>query len=461
MHKTNRSANLYVKQILIDMAMIVLSFYVAYYITNAHEYAAISHRYGFLLASFCLIFFLFMNSFRMYDISTFFYIDKVIKLTAFSMVGTSMLIFMYLYMTFNFDFSRLFFGVFEIICMGFLLTGRAVSHKLGVSREQKNMIIYIGDKDIYKKFVHFSTRTEFNHHIIGYITTNGQEINDVECLGQIEDFEEIIKQHTPDEVIFSFSVKENISIEKYIEIAAEMGVIVRVILDLYAFTGSKMFTCSMGTYPMVTYYCMSLNKAALLVKRVIDIIGAVIGICLALPIMLVTAILIKIDSPGPIMFKQYRAGRGGKKFKIYKFRSMYVDAEERKKELMSRNEMTGDKIFKIKDDPRVTRIGKFIRKMSIDELPQFFNVLIGDMSLVGTRPPTLDEISHYDRQHWRRISIKPGITGIWQTSGRNEISDFNEIVRMDMEYIENWSILLDIRLMFKTLSVLVNKSGAY
>jgi exopolysaccharide biosynthesis polyprenyl glycosylphosphotransferase len=193
-----------------------------------------------------------------------------------------------------------------------------------------------------------------------------------------------------------------------------------------------------------------------------DIIGSIFGIILTLPVMAVTALLIKLESPGPVIFKQMRVGRNGEHFAIYKFRSMYKDAEIRLQELMAQNEMGGDgKIFKMKNDPRITKIGKIIRKTSIDELPQFFNVLIGNMSLVGTRPPTVSEVGLYDRQHYRRISIKPGITGVWQTSGRNEISDFEQIVKMDIEYIDKWSLWLDIYLILKTVKVLIIKKGAY
>ena len=140
---------------------------------------------------------------------------------------------------------------------------------------------------------------------------------------------------------------------------------------------------------------------------------------------------------------------------------MYIDAEKRKQDLMAQNEMSDPRLFKMKDDPRITKIGKIIRKTSIDELPQFFNVFIGNMSLVGTRPPTVSEVEQYDRQHFRRISIKPGITGMWQTSGRNEIKDFEQVVQLDVAYIDNWSLLLDFKLMFKTVMVLLNRNGAY
>ena len=171
-----------------------------------------------------------------------------------------------------------------------------------------------------------------------------------------------------------------------------------------------------------------------------------------------------VQSPGPIFFSQVRIGKNGKKFKLYKFRSMYMDAEERKKELMSQNRVQGGMMFKIENDPRIIGgakgIGNFIRKYSIDEFPQFWNVLKGDMSLVGTRPPTVDEWEKYDLHHRARLSIKPGITGMWQVSGRSEITDFEEVVQLDRDYITDWSIGLDIRTLFKTVWVVFDKKGS-
>ena len=159
---------------------------------------------------------------------------------------------------------------------------------------------------------------------------------------------------------------------------------------------------------------------------------------------------IKLESKGPVFFKQKRVGKNGRYFYVYKFRSMYQDAEERKKELLSQNEMQG-LMFKMKDDPRITKVGKFIRKTSIDELPQFINVLMGDMSLVGTRPPTVNEFKQYEGHHKRRLSMKPGITGMWQAYGRSTVTDFEEIVAMDLDYIDHWSLGLDFKILLRTV----------
>ena len=193
-------------------------------------------------------------------------------------------------------------------------------------------------------------------------------------------------------------------------------------------------------------------------KRVFDIIFSSMALLCLSPIFIITVIWIKLEDKGPAFYKSKRVGSNYKVFDFYKFRSMYMDAEERKKELESQNEMNGF-MFKMKDDPRITKVGKFIRKTSIDELPQFYNVLKGDMSLVGTRPPTVDEFRQYESHQKRRLSAKPGITGLWQVSGRNEIKDFEDVVKLDVQYIDNWSIGLDIKIILKTIKVVFEKGG--
>lgn len=200
-----------------------------------------------------------------------------------------------------------------------------------------------------------------------------------------------------------------------------------------------------------------------------DIICGILGCILTLIICIFIGPAIYIASPGPIFFSQERVGKNGKKFKMYKFRSMYLDAEERKKELMKDNKLGDGKMFKIDFDPRVignkvmpdgshkTGIGEFIRKTSLDEFPQFFNVLKGDMSIAGTRPPLISETNLYEYQHFARLAIKPGITGMWQVSGRSEIIDFDEVVKLDKYYIENWNLGLDIKILLKTVLVVVCK----
>ena len=196
------------------------------------------------------------------------------------------------------------------------------------------------------------------------------------------------------------------------------------------------------------------------VKRVFDIVCSLIGLIVLSPVFIILSILIKTTSEGPAFFAHKRVGKGGKTIKIYKFRSMVTNAEELIKKFTPEQKAEYEKNFKLENDPRVTKVGKFIRKTSIDELPQFFNVLKGDMSLVGTRPPTVDEFRQYEGYHKRRLSMKPGMTGMWQVSGRSNIEDFEEVVKLDLEYIDNWSIGLDFKILFKTIAVVFHHGGA-
>ena len=194
-------------------------------------------------------------------------------------------------------------------------------------------------------------------------------------------------------------------------------------------------------------------------KRVMDIAGSLVGLLFTGILFVIIGPMIYIQSPGPILFSQIRVGRGGRKFRIYKFRSMYMDAEERKKELMAQNKMNG-LMFKMDNDPRIFPVGRIIRKLSIDEFPQFWNILKGDMSLVGTRPPTVDEFEQYEARHKVRLSIKPGLTGMWQVSGRSDITDFEEVVALDDKYIAEWNLRLDIKILWKTVLVVLGNKGA-
>lgn len=214
-----------------------------------------------------------------------------------------------------------------------------------------------------------------------------------------------------------------------------------------------------GGFPFVTLSTAGHRFEDMVLKRCMDIVGGVVGLILSAPIILITAIPLKLESPGPLFFKQKRVGRNGRVFSIYKLRSMYRDAENRKQELMNRNKMQG-LMFKVDDDPRITKVGRFIRRTSIDELPQFWNVLKGDMSLVGTRPPTMDEFVQYESHHKRRLSMKPGLTGLWQVSGRSNVQDFEEVVRLDVTYIDNWSLNLDVKILLKTVRVVLQHIGA-
>lgn len=278
----------------------------------------------------------------------------------------------------------------------------------------------------------------------------GDNINGVPVVANVHDMMTYMKNEIVDEVYISIRQDKAEELSAVVMQLEDMGIIVHIKLEtLDAYKDYDMKLEKMGKTPVVTFANRFYDYRKLAIKRIIDIIGSIVGLVIMFIAMIFIAPAIKIESPGPVFFKQKRVGRNGRYFYIYKFRSMYMDAEERKKELMAKNEMSG-LMFKMKDDPRITKVGKFIRKTSIDELPQFINVFKGDMSIVGTRPPTVNEFKQYEGHHKRRLSMKPGITGMWQAYGRKTITDFEDIVSMDLDYIDNWSIMLDVKIILRT-----------
>ena len=267
------------------------------------------------------------------------------------------------------------------------------------------------------------------------------------------------KEQIVDEVFINVPYDTGSSLANVVNAFEDMGATVHVSIEiLNRFDEYHKSFHMMGNIPVVTFSNQHYDWKMLIVKRLMDIAGAIVGLAITAVATVLLAPPLLIESPGPLFFSQKRVGKNGRFFQIYKFRSMYRDAERRKKELESQNEMNGF-MFKMKDDPRITKVGKFIRKTSIDELPQFLNVLKGDMSLVGTRPPTVDEFRQYELHQKRRLSAKPGITGLWQVSGRNNINDFEDVVKLDVQYIDNWSIGMDIRILLKTIRVVFEKGG--
>lgn len=287
----------------------------------------------------------------------------------------------------------------------------------------------------------------------------GETIDGIPVVASAETIMTYIRQGVVDEAYIDIGYDNAENLRPMIMELEEMGVTVHIKMDIMdTFSDFDVAFGKLGNVFVATFAHRLYAYKKLFVKRCADIVGSIVGIVIMLICMIFVAPAIKLDSPGPIFFRQKRVGKGGRYFYIYKFRSMYVDAEERKKELAAKNEMQG-LMFKITDDDRITKVGKFLRKTSIDELPQFINVLKGDMSLVGTRPPTVDEFKLYDGHHKRRLTMKPGITGMWQAYGRNEVTDFEDVVRMDLEYIDNWSLSLDIKILCKTIITVFKEGG--
>lgn len=324
-------------------------------------------------------------------------------------------------------------------------------------------ILVVGSADRVKAVSQaFLRQKSWGHTLVGWLSIGETKAFDgVPYLGDAEVFSQVAVEKDIDEVVFAVPPNELFDFPEHLEICKKMGLTCRIVPAMFN-PGEHRWGIkvdSIDNIPALSIYGTTISATGLFYKRILDIVGGSVGFAMFCLMYIPIAIAIKLESPGPVLFSQVRVGQNNRKFKLYKFRSMFIDAEERKKELMAQNEMDGH-MFKMKDDPRVTKVGKFLRKTSLDEFPQFINVMRGEMSLVGTRPPTVDEVQKYRKRERRRVSMKPGITGLWQVSGRNKISNFNEVVELDLDYIDGWRFLRDVKILFKTVWVILRKDGA-
>ena len=312
------------------------------------------------------------------------------------------------------------------------------------------------------------------YHITGVVLTEdtgATEIGGYPVVASLDETADYIVREWVDSVYIN-AWGDDERIRNLMNICTVMGVPTHYRVKNMTRDGVKRFSEKMGETTVLTTSINYVTPTQVIIKRLFDIIAGFIGSIIAIIIIAIVGPIIKIKSPGPILFSQERIGLNGKRIRILKIRSMYLDAEEKKKELLSQNKISDGMMFKMDFDPRIignkimpdgsrkTGIGEFIRKTSLDEFPQFFMVLVGTMSTVGTRPPTIDEYQKYDYHHRARMAIKPGITGLWQVSGRSDITDFEEVVRLDTEYITNWSVGLDLKILFKTVLIIFTGKGA-
>lgn len=368
------------------------------------------------------------------------------------------------------DLSRLVFGYFIVANSIFTFLFRVLFKQYmtriyKTSKYSSRLLLVSTSSQVDTVLGNLIGYNEWNRILVGVVLTDKSQIGEAICgLPVVADrlsLLDYVVHHNVDEVFINDNnVMHDPILEEWISELEYMGVIVDLNIDIFNIPSSgKKVLNRVGKYAVVTFARNIFSNRQILAKRTLDIIGSLIGMIILGIATVFLAPAIKLDSPGPVFFGQTRVGKNGRKFTFYKFRSMYQDAEQRKKELMKKNEVKG-LMFKMEDDPRITRVGKILRNTSIDELPQFWNVLRGDMSLVGTRPPTVDEFERYEAKHKCRLSMTPGLTGLWQISGRSDIKDFDEVVKLDMQYIDNWSILQDIKILILTVWVVLTGKGS-
>ena len=367
----------------------------------------------------------------------------------------------------NSDFySRKFFGYFVILNIILSFASRVIRRKVLYSRSTKrgkgDKLLVISDEANVRKVISSLLAMKYkDFQIEGIVVTDkeykaGETIEGIAIVASGSTMYDYALNHVVDRILLDYRAGDY---KQVVDRFINMGIMVHLRIDERFDNMPNAQIQNIDEYTVVTTAINDMSIEEKVLKRLLDIFVSIIGLVFTVLLTLIIGPIIYFQSPGPIFFKQVRVGKNGRTFKFYKFRSMYMDAEERKKELMEQNKMQG-LMFKMDDDPRIIPIGKFIRKTSLDEFPQFWNILKGDMSLVGTRPPTVDEYEQYEEHHKSRLAMKPGLTGMWQVSGRSDIVDFEEVVKLDNEYIRNFSIGLDIKILFGTVKAVLNRKGS-
>ncbi len=363
--------------------------------------------------------------------------------------------------------------VFSVIFMflGRVIWKDVIRSVVQKGKHQANVLLVSNRTGAARMIQRFKSRMYNGFNLSGLVLSDGADVGEIiEGIAVVCPADELlsfVKGNAIDEVMIS--IPDNTQANRALAHSlVDMGVVVHLAVDdMEEDEFPNVELERMGGYTFLTASVNTMGSAAFVAKRCIDIAAGLVGCAITGILFLFVAPLIYKASPGPIFYSQERVGKNGRRFRLYKFRSMYPDAEERKKELLKKNEMLGY-LFKFKNAHRIIcsergpgkDIGHFIRRTSIDEFPQFYNILRGDMSLVGTRPPLVSEFNKYDLHHKIRLSVKPGLTGLWQVSGRSAITDFEEIVRLDAEYIERWSLRLDFQIILKTFKVVLLRQGA-
>ena len=336
---------------------------------------------------------------------------------------------------------------------------RAAAHRMRRGGQNSRVFAVVGSGQLAHDVVAtVADHPEWGMMFAGHIVEEGSSVAPEKRLGSVSQIGQILDDNVIDEVIFAVPRDRLPSVQEAFRNCQERGAAARVCLDLFEVDGARAELGDLDGLPMLSFSSAPTDEVALLFKRAFDVLSSAAALLLFSPVLLATALAVKLESPGPVFFRQVRVGKNGRPFRMFKFRSMRADAEERLESLRARNEASGP-VFKMRNDPRVTRVGAFIRRYSIDELPQFLNVLSGEMSVVGPRPPVPAEVRQYERWQRRRLSVKPGITCTWQVSGRSDIT-FDRWMELDLAYIDSWSLWRDVQICFQTIPAVLTSRGA-
>jgi exopolysaccharide biosynthesis polyprenyl glycosylphosphotransferase len=443
----------------LDCVVIICAFYISYGIVAVYKPLSDIFSYWFMVVGFIGFYLYFAWTRSLFSVLQFNWIRHLFSRVVMIFLSAAFLGAAILYIVPDNYNSRTLYILFAVLSFTVIASEKLIIKEFFVIIRRRNhnttpIIIFGRGRIASQIYKELSSHPEWGFRIVRMFDLNTTP----------SQFEEILKNSYVEEVFFCIPrtlTNKGFLIDTYLRICEEMGRPARVFMNILSST--RFATWKFHRFmdrPTIISSTAELDPDQVIFKRMLDILVGTIGFLGLVVLYPLLAIIIKITSPGPVFFRQVRVGRNGKRFIIYKFRTMQADAERQKKELLAHNELDGA-VFKIKDDPRVTRVGKFMRKFSLDELPQFINVLKGEMSLVGTRPPTPDEVCQYEKWHHRRISVRPGITGLWQVSGRNKISNFDDIVKLDLTYIDSWSIWLDCKIILKTIFVIFQRDAAY
>lgn len=455
---------------LLDILSITISFALAYLIrfrggTSPLSDEDVAQVYLPILL-FCMLNSFFTNEYKHFFGRGYYYeLIRVLRYNLVLFLATGAYIYAF---RLELDFSRLLLGYFVVINSVLTYLMRIVFKRYMNSYYKKSkgsdkIMIVTTEAEVETIMQHVEQDVGWSYEIIAVALMDvdkvGDSVNGIPVIANKESVIDVIRQSAVDVVFLHCPQMESKELELLIQSFLAMGVVCQNCVERFHFDMPCNSVGKFAGLPVMTYSMTTIDYRRMMLKRLMDILGGMVGVFITLLATPFVALAIKLESKGPVFFSQVRIGKNGRRFRMYKFRSMYLDAEERKKELLEQNEVTG-LMFKMDNDPRITKVGRFIRKTSIDELPQFFNVLRGDMSLVGTRPPTVDEFEQYNIYYRRRLSITPGLTGMWQVSGRSDIKDFDDVVKLDLKYIDEWSLRQDVKILLQTVWVVLFGRGS-